>query len=130
MVMGYVVCAGRAVRATCAVRATAVRVLGGVGAVGLLLGLAACSAPAERPSVAEVSAVFVGDGEDGNAWQELGLDDAQVTCLAQHLVDSDLSDELLRALADTDESFALSAEDEQEFSQVLVDATVECITAP
>ncbi|GMA31024.1 hypothetical protein [Litorihabitans aurantiacus] len=89
--------------------------------------LSACGGgAAERPSADELSSVFTEGAE------ELGLDGVEIPqeaadCLAEALVNSDVSDEALRAMADRDEDYDLSDEDETVLTESLQGSAMECM---
>lgn len=95
-----------------------------VGALVLAGGLAGCGGGSvERPTVAELTDVLVRESEaDGDA-----LTHDQAYCVAEKFVNSDLSDEMLRAFADLQEGYTPSEEQEEIFADVLTEAATECV---
>lgn len=55
-----------------------------------------------------------------------GLDEETSDCLADALLDADLSDDQLNAIADDDRS-DLSSDEVEEVTQVITDATADCL---
>lgn len=76
-----------------------------------------------RPTVDEV-AVGVGNVIDQTG--DAGFTDEQVTCIAQEFVNSDIPDETLWEIADSDGTFT-SGDAAYEFGDKLVDATAVCM---
>lgn len=90
------------------------RSFGAALAAGALLFATACGGGDEdgRPSADDISQAL----QEGTSAEELGLaqdlpDDA-ADCIADVLVDSELSDRALRSIVDQDEDYKLSEKDE------------------
>lgn len=104
-------------------RRTHVRSLLGAGLVSVALALSACGgshdAAAGRPSVKELTESLT----SGSLAQEMGLDKAGVptstmSCVAQKLEASKLSDGALRALLEADKDFNPSDDDQAALTDV------------
>lgn len=78
------------------------------------------AASGDRPTGQELGAVFLSQDTTGAATEEFA------NCLGQFYVDSDLPDELLRALADLDDSYVPSAEDQTAFIEMSAEAGRDC----
>lgn len=59
---------------------------------------------------------------------DAGLTEEQADCVAEKVLDSDLSDEQLDALDNDSDDSGLSADDEAEVIEVVGTATTECVT--
>jgi len=67
------------------------------------------------------------DDLSGSLQDSGGLDEKTSDCLADALLDADLSDDQLNAIADDDRS-DLSGDEVDELTQVIADASPDCIT--
>ncbi|MEJ1090284.1 hypothetical protein [Microbacterium istanbulense] len=102
------------------------RLLLALPVVAVALSLAACSAPVERPSsdkVADGIQQIFEDGGLGDSFTE-----AQITCIADMLVDSDVSDQDLANIADG-KDVQTSAEAAKLVEEEMTVAAQECLTA-
>lgn len=106
-------------------RSTPARILLALPVAAAALSLAACSGAAERPSSAELTAgltqIFEESGAGGQFTQE------QYTCIADSLLDSDLSDQDLANLANGKDVQA----DQEGYELVATEvseAAVDCFT--
>lgn len=102
------------------------RLLLALPAAALAFSLAACAAPAQRPSVEEITAgwqqILEDNGQGGNVPEPV------LECMSEALIDSDLSDEDLRNIADG-KDVQTSEEARELLSQVAQDASGECLSA-
>lgn len=102
------------------------RLLLALPVAAVALSLAACSAPVERPSsdkVADGIQQIFEDGGLGDSFTE-----AQITCIADMLVDSDVSDQDLANIADG-KDVQTSAEAAKLVEEEMTVAAQECLTA-
>jgi hypothetical protein len=93
---------------------------------GLALALSACGGDAERPSVDEIEKAMKQEDNVLNAFT-IDAEDSVVTCMAEALHDSDVSNEALQAIVDNDEGYDGSSDDEKAIEDVtgdLLDCTV------
>lgn len=88
--------------------------------------LAACGGPAERPSAEEVSDGLMKVLEDQGAGD--ALTEPTVLCLSEALVDSEVSNETLAAIAKGEDRQA-NQEDYDLVQSTITDAGPDCITA-
>lgn len=94
----------------------------------VVLTLSACGGGGGRPSVSEIEdAITDSDNPAGEAFS--ALEDDQITCVAEALEESDLSDEALQALVEGDEDYEGSDEDEQALQDIGTEDVRECIEA-
>ena len=92
----------------------------------VVLTLSACGGGGGRPSVSEIEdAITDSDNPAGEAFAS--LEDDQVTCVAEALEESELSDEALQALVDGDEDYEGSDEDEEALMNIATDEVTECV---
>lgn len=95
-------------------------------AAAMVLSACGGGSSADRPSAEELSEVFTSGAE------ELGgveLPQEQADCIAEALVDSDVSDETLRAMADLNEDYDASQDEQDLLMEAVTDAATECVTA-
>lgn len=104
-------------------RTRTTRLLMALPIAAVAFSLAACGGPAERPSVDEVSSGLQKFFDEQG--QADTLSDAAATCLAEALVESDLSNETLSYLADGEDRQKDEA-DKAVTTQVLQDNLQEC----
>lgn len=96
---------------------------------GVVLTLVSACGGGDRPSKDEVADAITGGSSAMGSADEIGsLPDEAVDCIAQAMVDSDLSDEALRAFVDNDTDFDGSSEDEAAMTD-LTSAMTECASA-
>jgi hypothetical protein len=102
------------------------RKFGAALAMGLLLvATSACGGDGDgggggdRPSADEVSAALTKGGEDGLLGSAASqIDDEAADCIAEALVESDISDKALKALIAGDKDFKPSAADQKAITPV------------
>jgi hypothetical protein len=94
---------------------------------GTVLTLASCGGGDGRPSVAEVEEAILSEDNVFNAFTE-GADETVVSCMAEALHGSDLSDDALQAIVDGDEGFEGSSDDEQAIADI-AEELVSCSMA-
>ena len=100
------------------------RILSGVATAALVLTFATgCGGGGGRPSVDEVA-----DGIQDNMGESLGGDvsDKMAKCIAKAFHDSDISDDALQAIADGDEDYDPSKEDEKALTSVSTKSVSKC----
>ncbi|OUZ11343.1 hypothetical protein BHE97_05770 [Aeromicrobium sp. PE09-221] len=99
------------------------RAAAAVSTAVLVGSLAACGGGADRPSQQELAdAITSEESPLGGA----AVPDEMADCVAGVFVDSDLSDEALRAMADLDEDYEASEEDEETLGNLSQDVMTEC----
>ncbi len=86
-------------------------------AVVAALSLSACGGGGDRPSKDEIS----------KALQDNDMSKKQADCAADAILDSDLSDKALKALAEQDENFKPSKADKKAQEKATADLT-KCLT--
>ncbi len=103
------------------------RLLLAIPAAALAFSLTACGGAPERPSAEEVS-----DGLQ-KVLEDQGVGDALsepvVLCLSEALVDSDVSNETLAAIAEGDSEAQTTQDDFDLVQSTISDAGADCITA-
>ena len=95
--------------------------------VAAALSLSACGGPAERPSAAAVA-----DGLTKVLEAELGEDlftPEQITCMAEGLEASEMSDKALAAIAEGDADAKVSTDEQKQVTEIMAAVTTECMTA-
>lgn len=113
---------------------TRTRLLLAVPIAAAAFSLAACSGAAERPSAADLAAgittIFDDGAEAGDIPQETRdlFDEEAVNCIADYLLDSEISDKDLANLADG-KDVQTSQEANQLVQSTMSQASMECITA-
>ena len=81
----------------------------------LALGLQACGGDGDRPGTDDLS----------DSLADAGIESDAIDCVAEELVDSDLSDKQLTAVAD-DDNGSISDDEEQEIVVILTAAAAAC----
>ena len=94
-----------------------VKKLGATIAVALLLATSACGS--ERPTADELSTSMQKGVKTGG--RTVKLNKAQADCAAKIFVKSDLSDEALKAIADSDETYKESKKDNAALDKITDD---------
>jgi hypothetical protein len=93
--------------------------------IGAALALTACSGAAERPTADELKDAMIEQVGDSVP----GLDDAQqdefFTCVAQGMVDSDISDETLNKVLNDEQG---TSEEQNEVTEVVTEISTDCAT--
>lgn len=91
------------------------------------LSLAACGGPAERPSAEDVSDGLMKVLED----QGMGdtLTEPMVLCLSEALVDSEVSNDTLAAIAKGDQNAQTNQDDFDLVQSTITEAGPDCVTA-
>lgn len=92
----------------------------------VVLTLSACGGGGGRPSVSEIEDAIT-DPDNPAAEVLSGLEDEQVTCVAEAFESSDLSDEALQALVEGDEDYEGSDEDEDALMSIATEDVAECV---
>jgi hypothetical protein len=95
-----------------------VKKLGATVAVALLLATSACGGG--RPSADELSTSMQTKGVTTNG-RTVKLTKDQADCAAKIFVNSDLSDEALQAIADSDETYKASKQDDAALKKITDD---------
>ncbi|WP_183093503.1 hypothetical protein [Nocardioides stalactiti] len=89
-----------------------------LGATLLAVGLSLSACSSGPPSKGDLSDSLV---------ENAGVSEDQGDCVADELLDSDLSDDQLNAIADDDRS-DLSGDEEDEAVEVIAEAVTKCLT--
>lgn len=97
------------------------RIIAGGFALAAVATLSACGGDSDRPTAAELSKVM----QDDASFAALGEDVAD--CMAKAYVDSDVSDEALRAMVEMDEDYKGSKKDTEEAMSVALEAAGDCV---
>jgi hypothetical protein len=92
----------------------------GVGAAALMLLLTACSGASDRPTSDDL-ADAIRSGDSG-----IGVSEDKADCVAQVLVDSDLSDDALRRYTGDNDAEELGEADDKAFNEVLSSIQQRC----
>lgn len=93
---------------------------------GIALTLVGCGGDGGRPSVDEVQSAISSEDNVFNALTT-GADDEAITCMAEALHGSDLSDDALQAIVEGDEGFEGSSDDEKAIEKV-TETLLGCVT--
>lgn len=103
------------------------RLLLALPAAALALSLAACGGAVERPNAEQVSDGLMKVLED----QGMGdtLSEPIVLCLSEALVDSEVSNETLDAIAKGDTNAQANEKDFSLVQSTITDASADCVTA-
>ena len=92
--------------------------------VAATLFLSACGGAVERPSTDELATGLTSILESQGV---SGLTEEQVTCIAEGLEASDLSDSVLAAVATGDAEAKIAKDDETKLTEVMATVSVDCI---
>ena len=95
--------------------------------IAAAMALSACGGgggSAERPSAEELSDIFTSGAEEMGGVQ---IPQEQADCLADALVESDVSDETLRAMADLEQDYDPSQEEQDLLTEAITDSGMECM---